>query len=126
MTVSITWKPCLAQEGHEIILTPLSLKFSDFNISFPILTSFTGSSDKEILIVSPIPSKRSVPNPKPEKKVIYEPKEEVQIIVEKEEKKRKDFNNLMDVNEISEAIYKNIVSYNSIKLNNIFLKRKLY
>lgn len=41
-------------------------------------------------------------------------------------KKRSDFNNLMDVNEISEAIYKNIVSYNSIKLNNIFLKRKIY
>ena len=41
-------------------------------------------------------------------------------------KKRKDFSNLMDVNEISKVIYKNINSYNSIKLNNIFLKRKKY
>ena len=49
--------------GQEIILTPLSLKLRDFNISFPILTSSTGFSDKEILIVSPIPSKSNVPNP---------------------------------------------------------------
>ena len=56
-TVSITLKPCLAHDGQEIILTPLFLKFRDFNISFPILTSSTGLSDKEILIVSPMPSK---------------------------------------------------------------------
>ena len=49
-TVSITSKPCLAQEGQEIILTPLSLKLSDFSISLPIFTSSTGLSDKEILI----------------------------------------------------------------------------
>ena len=35
----------------------------DFNISFPILTSSTGLSDNEILIVSPIPSKSNVPSP---------------------------------------------------------------
>ena len=46
-----------------MIFTPLSLKFNDFSISFPILTSLTGSSDKDILIVSPIPSKSNVPNP---------------------------------------------------------------
>ena len=62
-TVSITSKRCLAHEGQEIILTPLSLKFKDFSISLPILTSSTGLSDKEILIVSPIPSKSNVPNP---------------------------------------------------------------
>ena len=62
-TVSITSKPCLAQEGHEIILTPLFLRPRDFNISFPIFTSFIGSSDKEILIVSPIPSSRRDPIP---------------------------------------------------------------
>ena len=62
-TVSITSKPCLAHEGQEIILTPLSLKFRDFSISFPILTSSTGLSDKEILIVSPMPSKSNVPRP---------------------------------------------------------------
>ena len=62
-TVSITLNPCLAQDGHEIILTPLFLKLRDFNISFPILTSFTGLSDNEILIVSPIPSTSNDPNP---------------------------------------------------------------
>ena len=34
------------------------LSLSDFNISFPIFTSSTGLSDKEILIVSPIPSNK--------------------------------------------------------------------
>ena len=34
-TVSITLKACLAHDGHEIILTPLFLKFKDFKISFP-------------------------------------------------------------------------------------------
>ena len=63
LTVSITLKPCLAQDGHEIIFTPLSLKLRDFNISFPILTSSTGLSDKEIRIVSPIPSNSNVPIP---------------------------------------------------------------
>ena len=63
MTVSITWNPCLAHEGQDIILTPRSLKLRDFNISFPILTSSTGLSDNEILIVSPIPSKSNVPTP---------------------------------------------------------------
>ena len=55
LTVSITSKPCLAHEGQEIICTPLLRKFNDFKISFPIFISFIGSSDKETLIVSPIP-----------------------------------------------------------------------
>ena len=63
LTVSITSKPCLAHDGQEIILTPLLRKFKDFNISFPIFISWTGSSDNEILIVSPIPSKSNVPIP---------------------------------------------------------------
>ena len=63
LTVSITSNPCLAQDGQEIIFTPRCFKFSDFNISFPTCTSFTGSSDNETLIVSPIPSKSKVPNP---------------------------------------------------------------
>ena len=32
-TVSITGKACLAQDGQEIILTPLDLIFRDFKIS---------------------------------------------------------------------------------------------
>ena len=36
---------------------------SDFNISLPILISLTGSSDNEILIVSPIPSIKRDPKP---------------------------------------------------------------
>ena len=46
-----------------MIFTPLFLKLRDFSISFPIFTSLTGSSDNEILIVSPIPSSKSVPKP---------------------------------------------------------------
>ena len=45
----ITSNACLAHEGHEIILTPLFLRFRDFNISFPTFISLTGSSDKEKL-----------------------------------------------------------------------------
>ena len=37
--------------------------FNDFKISFPILTSLTGSSDKDTLIVSPIPSINNIPKP---------------------------------------------------------------
>ena len=62
-TVSITSKPCLAHEGQEIILTPRLRKPNDFNISFPIVISLTGSSDKEILIVSPIPFINNDPIP---------------------------------------------------------------
>ena len=54
-TVLITSKPCRAQDGQEIILTPLDLKFKDFRISLPILISLTGSSERETLRVSPIP-----------------------------------------------------------------------
>ena len=63
LTVSITWNPCLAHDGQEMILTPLFRKLSDFKISFPILTSFTGSSDREILMVSPMPLSSRVPTP---------------------------------------------------------------
>ena len=35
-TVSITLNPCLAQDGQDIILTPLFRKPIDFKISFPI------------------------------------------------------------------------------------------
>ena len=63
LTVSITWNACLAHEGQDIIFTPLFLKFNDFNISLPIFTSSIGSSDKDILIVSPIPSKSRDPKP---------------------------------------------------------------
>ena len=61
LTVSITLNACLAQDGHEIILTPLFLRFSDFKISLPTFISFTGSSERDTLIVSPIPSRRSDP-----------------------------------------------------------------
>jgi len=63
LTVSITSNACLAQDGHEIILTPLFLRLSDFKISLPTFISFTGSSERDTLIVSPIPSKRSDPKP---------------------------------------------------------------
>ena len=62
-TVSITSNACLAHEGHEIIFTPRFLRFYDLSISFPTFTSSTGSSDKETLIVSPIPSNNNAPNP---------------------------------------------------------------
>ena len=62
-TTSITSKPWRAHEGHEMIYTPLFLKFRDFKISLPILISLIGSSDKETLIVSPIPSIKSEPRP---------------------------------------------------------------
>ena len=62
-TVSITSNCCLAQEGQETMVTPLFLKCNDFSISYPTLTSSIGSSDKETLIVSPIPSYNK--NPKP-------------------------------------------------------------
>ena len=59
----MTSKPCLAQDGHEIILTPLDLKFNDLRISLPILISWTGSSERDTLKVSPIPSNNSTPKP---------------------------------------------------------------
>ena len=59
----ITSKACLAHDGQEIIFTPLFLKFKDFSISFPTFISFTGSSERETLIVSPIPPRRSDPKP---------------------------------------------------------------
>ena len=63
LTVSITLKACLAHDGQDIILTPLSLRFKDFKISLPIFTSSTGSSDNETLIVSPIPASNNLPIP---------------------------------------------------------------
>ena len=61
--MSITSKPCLAQDGQEIILTPLFLKPIDLRISLPIFTSWTGSSDNETLMVSPMPYINKLPNP---------------------------------------------------------------
>ena len=58
-TVPITSKPCLAHEGHEIILTPLCLNPRLFKILKPTFISSTGSADRETLNVSPIPSARS-------------------------------------------------------------------
>ena len=46
-----------------MILTPLFLKLSDLRISFPTFTSSTGLSERETLIVSPIPSNNNVPKP---------------------------------------------------------------
>ena len=62
-TVFITSKPCLAHDGQEIIVTPLDLRFNDFKISLPIFISLTGSSERETLKVSPIPSRSNIPNP---------------------------------------------------------------
>ena len=59
----MTGKACLAQEGQEIIFTPLDLIPRDFNISKPAFTSSTGSEDKETRIVSPIPCIKSCPIP---------------------------------------------------------------
>ena len=59
----MTLNPCRAHEGQEIIFTPLWRKFNDFKISLPTLTSSTGSSDNETLIVSPIPSSNKAPKP---------------------------------------------------------------
>jgi len=41
-------------------------------------------------------------------------------------KNRKDFKNLMHSDEIADLIFDNIKKYSSLKINNIFLKRKLY
>ena len=51
------------REPYSICRAPSLENLRDFKISLPILTSLTGSSDREILIVSPIPSKSNVPNP---------------------------------------------------------------
>ena len=59
----ITLKFCLAHEGQDIIFTPLLLRFNDFKISLPIFISSTGSSERETLIVSPIPSNNKFPRP---------------------------------------------------------------
>jgi len=63
LTVSITGNACRAHEGQEIMFTPLCLKFKDFKISYPILTSSTGFADYETLMVSPIPSISKIPIP---------------------------------------------------------------
>ena len=61
--VFTTSNPALAQDGQDIIFTPLCLKFKDFKISKPVLTSLTGSYVNEHLIVSPIPSINKIPIP---------------------------------------------------------------
>ena len=62
-TVFITSNCCLAHEGDDIIFTPLFLNPKLFKISKPTLTSSYGSSDNDILIVSPIPLKSKFPTP---------------------------------------------------------------
>ena len=52
-----------AQDGQEIIFTPLALIPKDFKISYPAFTSSTGSEDKDTLILSPIPYIKSCPIP---------------------------------------------------------------
>ena len=63
LTVSITSKPCLAQDGHDIILHLCSLNLTILISHFQFLPPSIGSSDKDILIVSPIPSKSRDPKP---------------------------------------------------------------
>ena len=41
-------------------------------------------------------------------------------------KRRKDFSKLMDPSEIADIICKNLFDYNSLSLNNIYIKRKKY
>ena len=41
-------------------------------------------------------------------------------------KRRKDFSKLMEPSEIADIICKNLVDYNSLSLNNIYIKRKKY
>lgn len=41
-------------------------------------------------------------------------------------KKRSDYSKLMGPNEIADVIFKNVKNYSSLKINNIFLKRKIY
>ena len=53
----------LPQVGQDTKLTPLSLRLRLFRISKPALTSSTGFSVSETLMVSPIPSAKSVPSP---------------------------------------------------------------
>ena len=62
-TVSITLKPCRAQDGHETMFTPRWRRLSDFRISKPTRTSSTGSAESETRIVSPMPLHRSMPMP---------------------------------------------------------------
>ena len=41
-------------------------------------------------------------------------------------RKRKDFSKLMNAKDIADIIYKNLTEYESLNLNNIYLKRKKY
>ena len=41
-------------------------------------------------------------------------------------KKRPDYSKLMSPHEIADIIFKNVKNYSSLKINNIFLKRKIY
>ena len=59
----MTGKACLAQDGHDIICTPLDLIPKDFKISYPALTSSIGSAERDTLIVSPIPFINNCPIP---------------------------------------------------------------
>ena len=62
-TVLITSKPCRAQDGQEMMLTPRWRRPSDFRISKPTFTSSTGSAERLTRIVSPIPAQSRLPMP---------------------------------------------------------------
>src|SRR5882724_7682830 len=63
LTVSITLKPCRAQDGQDTILTPRWRRFSDLRMSKPTRTSSTGSALSETRMVSPMPLHSSMPMP---------------------------------------------------------------
>ena len=62
-TVVITSKPCRAQDGQEMMVTPRWRRPSDLRISNPTLTSSTGSAERETRIVSPMPDHKRLPKP---------------------------------------------------------------
>ncbi len=62
-TVSITLKPCRAQDGQEMIFTPRWRMPSDFRMSQPTSTSSSGSADSDTRIVSPMPAQSRLPRP---------------------------------------------------------------
>ena len=62
-TVLMTSKPCRAQDGQAMMLTPRWRRPSDFRMSKPTLTSSTGSAERLTRMVSPIPAQSRLPRP---------------------------------------------------------------
>src|SRR3989338_2570233 len=62
-TIFITSTWVLAHVGQLVTSTPSFLNPSDRKINFPTFTSSFGSSYKDTLIVSPIPSESNIPMP---------------------------------------------------------------